>query len=247
MVTFFREGGQPKGHLWKSLIISWIRSWKLEKEKNVGWFRISLLNGWFTIEPQKHNEYVDPCGRSEKVFFGACFFKLVLKELLYLETFGWGETGNSFDSQFDTLHQTSSILKKLHDFNFNYQPYSSYSLSKTPRLGGGFKYFYFHPYLGKRFPFGLIFFKWVGSTINQLFPVKNTKICGFFSSQHIFVCCLVTVVSFRNRTWLDRGGFLEAWESWNLQLPWNTIGDNPTQFPSFFLKYECSIARLIDL
>ena len=35
-------------------------------------------------------------------------------------------------------------------------------------LVGGFKYFFFHPYLGKihRFPFWLIFFKGVGSTTN---------------------------------------------------------------------------------
>ena len=37
-------------------------------------------------------------------------------------------------------------------------------------LGGGFKYFWnFHPYLGKISNWTSIFFRWVGSTTNQIF------------------------------------------------------------------------------
>lgn len=104
---------------------------KLEKKKNVGWFRISLLNGWFTIEPQKHNEFVDPCGRPEKVFFGACFFRLVLKEPLYLgNIWVWG---NGKLIRFPLWHIAPNIIysQNIHDFNFNYQPFS---MSKTRRF-----------------------------------------------------------------------------------------------------------------
>ena len=39
----------------------------------------------------------------------------------------------------------------------------------NPYLAGGFKYFcYFHPEIWGRFPFWRIFFRWVGSTTNQL-------------------------------------------------------------------------------
>ena len=36
-------------------------------------------------------------------------------------------------------------------------------------VGGGFKYFYFHPENWGKFPFCLWFFRWVGSTTNQIF------------------------------------------------------------------------------
>ena len=44
----------------------------------------------------------------------------------------------------------------------------STSLKKqiNQNLGGGFKYFYFHPYFGKISNLTSIFFKWVGSTTN---------------------------------------------------------------------------------
>ena len=41
--------------------------------------------------------------------------------------------------------------------------------SPKQQLGGGFKYSYFHPYLGKISNLTDIFFKWVGSTTNQSF------------------------------------------------------------------------------
>ena len=39
----------------------------------------------------------------------------------------------------------------------------------SEKVGGGFKYVYFQPYLGEiicNYPFWLIFFRWVGSTTN---------------------------------------------------------------------------------
>ena len=45
-------------------------------------------------------------------------------------------------------------------------PNVSRSLTLCNQLGGGFKYFYFHPYLGKWSNLTSIFFKWVGSTTN---------------------------------------------------------------------------------
>ena len=41
-------------------------------------------------------------------------------------------------------------------------------------LGGGFQYFFFHPYLGKISNLTSIFFKWVGSTTNQRISTRNT-------------------------------------------------------------------------
>ena len=38
------------------------------------------------------------------------------------------------------------------------------TLPETNILGGGFKYFYFHPYLGKIPILTSIFFKWVETT-----------------------------------------------------------------------------------
>ena len=50
------------------------------------------------------------------------------------------------------------------DGTLNNQPY-------IPYLGSGFKYFYFHPYLGKWWKLTNIFFKWVGSTTNYFYNV----------------------------------------------------------------------------
>ena len=54
------------------------------------------------------------------------------------------------------------VKKKLVPF----KPFQS--TKRKQKLGGGnSNIFYVHPYLGKMNPFGLIFFRWVGSTTNQ--------------------------------------------------------------------------------
>ena len=44
-------------------------------------------------------------------------------------------------------------------------------------LGGGFKYFYFHPYLGKMNPFWPIFFQrgWFNHHPDGILPIKQIK------------------------------------------------------------------------
>ena len=54
------------------------------------------------------------------------------------------------------------------------------SINELPYLSGGFKYVWnFHPCVGEDEPIlTIIFFKWVGSTTNQVFFFENTYIPG---------------------------------------------------------------------
>ena len=72
----------------------------------------------------------------------------------------------------------------------------SYSLSKTPRLGRGFKYFLFSPLFGEQIPI-LTFAYFSKGLVKNHQPViscqKTPRFAVCFFPTHF--CCLVTVVS----------------------------------------------------
>ena len=86
-------------------------------------------------------------------------------------------------------------------------------------LGGGFKYFYVHPYLGKMNPFWLIFFKWVGSTTNPNFL-------------DFFKCCFK--VCFKSKSIANCKLYSPCFKAHSVDYCWNKVHIGGTNNASGF-------------